>query len=53
MNVGVATHLAHKERRQIVIKHVLAIQLKFAVVLVRILFMQHQVRCKDLNYFFD
>ncbi len=44
MDVGVATHMAHKEQRQIVIRHVLAIQLKFAVVLVPILFTLYQVR---------
>jgi hypothetical protein len=48
MDVGVATHMAHKEQRQIVIRHVLAIRVRFVVDGVPILFMLHQVRYKTL-----
>ncbi len=41
MDVGVATHMAHKEQRQIVIRHVLAIRVRFVVVGVPILFILH------------
>ncbi len=41
MNVGVVNHMAHKEQRQIVIRHVLAIRVRFVVVGVLILFILH------------